>query len=106
MPDLSKIIVSTLKSFGVKINDFKETPEGATLYITVPEYSEFFNAQGKEMSGYNLAKRIQQIFDEMLDKPIKVRYKIRLGEFWTKVEGDAIIRASCGNLTKWESIYD
>lgn len=69
---------------GVVLDKQLETQESLTIYISVPEHSYERNAQGVEMAGTHLAKRIKEILAEMGVKRLTVKYKIRTGDYWTK----------------------
>ena len=84
-----------MATFGVII----EKMDGASVdnliyYISVPESSEYKDADGKVLSGMFLAKRIKR-FMKTAKIPGVLKAKIRKGEHWTKSKGkeahDAVI---------------
>lgn len=72
---------------GVVLDKELETQESLTIYISVPEHSCERDAHGQEMAGPYLAKRIKKTLVEMGVKRLTVKYKTRIGDYWTKEKG-------------------
>lgn len=70
-------LLLAISAFGMKV----EYIENNVLYISVPKKSSVHD-DGEEVSGEYLAKRSVKVF-AMLDKNIKVLYRIRDDE-WTE----------------------
>lgn len=90
---LGEAMYITWRGMGVIIDNFIETEENVSIYISVPKSSYRKNATGIEMSGEFLAKRFKESLTEMGIKRLAVAFKIR-NENWTKEkEEEAILKA-------------
>lgn len=85
--NLGAAMLESWAEFGVKIESVQETDESLTVYISVPEHSDWINADGEEMAGMFLASRFKTVMIEMGFKRLTVKAKIRTGENWTKEMG-------------------
>lgn len=53
------------------------------IYVSVPESSDCLNANGSQMAGSLLAKRVKESLKD-LSISVDVAYKVRKGDHWTK----------------------
>jgi hypothetical protein len=77
--------MSAFASYGLTVDRIND--EKTEVWISVPENSEHVNAEGVAMAGECLAKRISEMLKEFR-MPMKVHYRIRKGENWTKEQGE------------------
>lgn len=90
---LGEAMYITWRGMGVIIDNFIETEENVSIYISVPKSSYRKNVTGIEMSGEFLAKRFKESLTEMGIKKLTVAFKIR-NENWTKEkEEEATLKA-------------
>lgn len=76
-----------MATFGATIEKIDGTSvDNLTYYISVPETSEHKDADGKELSGMFLAKRIKR-FMKTAKIPGVLKAKIRKEEHWTRTKG-------------------
>lgn len=81
---IGSAMMITLAGLGVKIEREIEGADGLAVYISVPEHSYQFNANGSEMAGTTLAKRYKRAMEDMGVKRLTVKSRIRSGEMWTE----------------------
>ena len=86
--DIAAAAVITWAKFGVTFDKHEETTEQLTLWISVPESSYHTDADGNEMAGMYLAKRLKTVFSEMGVKRLKILAKVRANDNWTKEKAD------------------
>lgn len=86
---IGEAMLITWYGFGLTIDKELESQEELLLYVSVPEKSYKYDVHNNEMSGDYLAKRFKEILTEMGVKRLKVKYRIRMGEYWTKDMGDS-----------------
>lgn len=89
LPKLLKIAACSYVSFGVRFDDSSQFDDNGILIlkISVPESSDMLHADGRQMAGELLAKRVKQSLEEAIDLPVRIRYRIRSGHHWTEAEG-------------------
>ena len=81
-PAMAKAMIVALKSMGIEIDNFDTDSNPWKIYISVPKTSDRLNANGKQMAGHTLGKRIKELL-RCHDNTIKVFYKIR-DDHWSK----------------------
>lgn len=96
---MERAMLAGWASYGVNL---EKITDNFDIYISVPEHSEHVNVNGEEMAGNFLASRIQRTLREQTKKKIIVKYRIRIGENWTKKMGDEAILKS---LKETDSLY-
>ena len=83
-PMMSKAILITWASMGVKIENLNETTESLDIEISVPETSFELDVHGNEMSGKLLIKRFKTKMTKMGVKRLNLTGKIRYGDHWSR----------------------
>lgn len=88
---IAKSFLATWAEFGMEIDNFKGSMKFPTIYISVPESSEYLNKDGQQMAGEVLAKRIKELCNGMGRGNFNLKYRVRRGEHWTKQMGKAAL---------------
>lgn len=71
-----------------------EIVERGHYRISVPEFSELLNKDNIPFAGNVLAKRVKEILSEVLKTEVKIEYRVRKGEHWTREKEKE-------NFSKW-----
>lgn len=78
---LAKGMVLGIRSMGVEIDNWEDSYDSTTVWISVPREAEC--ARGINLAGKALADRLMTKMREMGAKNFKVKYRIR-DEVWTR----------------------
>lgn len=85
---ISEAAMIAFSGFGLKIEDSIETHDMIKVYISVPESSFKHNKDGVCMCGEFLARKFKDYLILLGVKNLKVMFKIRKGEYWTREMAD------------------
>lgn len=81
---MGSAVMIALAGLGVKFEREIENTDGLVVYISVPEHSYQFDANGVEMAGTVLARRYKRTMEDMGVKRLTVKSRTRSGETWTR----------------------
>lgn len=81
---MGSAMMITLAGLGVKFEREMENTDGLVVYISVPEHSYQFDANGVEMAGTALARRYKRKMEDIGVKRLTVKSRTRYGETWTE----------------------
>lgn len=87
---MAKGMVLAFRSMGIEIEDWVDTYDGTTIYISVPKETIDTASAGVNLAGKPLADRLKTKMRDMGCKNFDVKFRIR-NEVWTKEKREAAI---------------
>lgn len=80
---MAKGMVLGMRSMGIEIDDWEDSFNSTTIYISVPKETNDTGPDGFSLAGKPLADRLMTKMKDMGCKNFNVKFRIR-NEIWTK----------------------
>ena len=99
MTTIGETVVIGLVGMGVRIE--KHDSDQNRIYISIPEYSADYKEGSRIQNPEAFAKRVKAVIREMIgNDDLRVLYKVRKGEHWTREQGVAAAEELLGAICK------
>ena len=99
MATIGETMIIGLVGMGVRIE--KNDLDQNRIYISIPEYSVDYEESSRIQNPETFAKRVKAVIREIIgNDDLRVLYKVRKGEHWTREQGVEDAKELLGAICK------
>ena len=96
-----KAIMMAWAEYGLFVDRTSYENNTPTMYVSVPEHSEYIDSDGKELSGMFLAARLKSTVTDIGANDFTMKARIRKDEYWTKIKGEQAKNQMCDYVKRY-----